>query len=193
MTEADIVRVVASGESDTAEFKKTTGEKDAGLRTLCGMLNGSGGRVLFGVTPSGKILGRKKRTNPNSSEPRPSGSGPTSRTKSGALPSVRRSAGGSLGHSLTVVARWQPCIGAHVAKPPRTRPTRRDHTCGNAIRRVDSGGTVAPLLHELHPDPQAVFVPVRNHVRYMPRARYAKARPTMSVAKTNCVSISPLR
>src|SRR6516165_5604456 len=51
-------QTVAEGESEGLEFKKTTGDLKAGMRTLCAMLNGSGGRVVFGVTPGGKIVGQ---------------------------------------------------------------------------------------------------------------------------------------
>jgi ATP-dependent DNA helicase RecG len=51
-------QAVADSESDRLEFKKTTGDLKAGMRTLCAMLNGAGGRVLFGITPSGRIVGQ---------------------------------------------------------------------------------------------------------------------------------------
>jgi ATP-dependent DNA helicase RecG len=55
----ELRQLVAQGESDRLELKKTTGELKAGMKTLCAMLNGSGGRVVFGVTPSrGRILGQ---------------------------------------------------------------------------------------------------------------------------------------
>jgi len=38
--------VLASGESPTVEFKKSTAEKDRACRTLCAFANGEGGRVL---------------------------------------------------------------------------------------------------------------------------------------------------
>jgi len=47
-----------SGESETLEFKRTTGERRAAARTLCGMLNHKGGRVLFGVESDARILGQ---------------------------------------------------------------------------------------------------------------------------------------
>ena len=47
-----------SGESDVLEFKKSTAEKDRACRTLCAFANGRGGRVLFGVTPAGRIVGQ---------------------------------------------------------------------------------------------------------------------------------------
>lgn len=49
---------VASGESETLEFKKSTAEKDRACRTLCAFANGQGGRLLFGVTPAGKVVGQ---------------------------------------------------------------------------------------------------------------------------------------
>ena len=49
---------VREGESETLEFKRTTGEQKAAAQTLCGMLNHRGGRVLFGVEPNGRIVGQ---------------------------------------------------------------------------------------------------------------------------------------
>ena len=45
--------LVAEGESERLDFKKTTGELKSGLQTICAFLNGSGGSVLFGVTDAG--------------------------------------------------------------------------------------------------------------------------------------------
>jgi len=50
--------LVSGGESETVEFKKTTGQLRRAAETICGMLNGTGGRVLIGVTPEGRILGQ---------------------------------------------------------------------------------------------------------------------------------------
>lgn len=58
MTLTQLEAEVAKGESDTLEFKKSTAERDAAMKTLCGMLNGSGGRVLIGVTETGKVRGQ---------------------------------------------------------------------------------------------------------------------------------------
>ena len=58
MTIDELTLLVAAGESDRLEFKKTTGELKAGMQSLCGMLNGNGGRVLFGVTERRRILGQ---------------------------------------------------------------------------------------------------------------------------------------
>ncbi len=41
------------------EFKETTGQLERGMETLCGMLNGNGGIVVFGVKNSGKIIGQE--------------------------------------------------------------------------------------------------------------------------------------
>ena len=48
----------AAGESATLEFKKSTAEKERACRTLCAFANGHGGRVLFGITPAGKVAGQ---------------------------------------------------------------------------------------------------------------------------------------
>jgi ATP-dependent DNA helicase RecG len=53
-----LTRLIAEGESDRLEFKKSTGDLKGGMETLCGFLNGKGGRVVFGVTQSGRILGQ---------------------------------------------------------------------------------------------------------------------------------------
>ena len=50
---------VSGGESVTLEFKKSTAEKDKACRTLCAFANGQGGELIFGVTPSGKLVGQK--------------------------------------------------------------------------------------------------------------------------------------
>ena len=51
--------LVAAGESLTLELKKSTAEKDRACRSLCALANGQGGQVVFGVTPSGKVVGQK--------------------------------------------------------------------------------------------------------------------------------------
>jgi ATP-dependent DNA helicase RecG len=54
MTADQIPAWLASGESPTLEFKKSTAEKERACRTLCAFANGEGGRVLLGVAPVGK-------------------------------------------------------------------------------------------------------------------------------------------
>lgn len=59
MTLDELQALVAEGESERLELKKTTGELRAGMESLCAMLNGNGGQVLFGVTDGGRILGQQ--------------------------------------------------------------------------------------------------------------------------------------
>ncbi len=58
----ELNELVARGESDQVEFKKTTGQRTEAMHTVCGMLNGLGGFILFGVTPDGKIVGQQVAT-----------------------------------------------------------------------------------------------------------------------------------
>ncbi len=48
-----------AGESETQEFKRTTGQRREAARTICAMLNHRGGRVLFGVEPDGRVVGQQ--------------------------------------------------------------------------------------------------------------------------------------
>ena len=59
MDQNEIERLVKEGESETVEFKKSTAQLRRAMETLCGMLNGAGGRVLFGITPEGRIVGQQ--------------------------------------------------------------------------------------------------------------------------------------
>lgn len=54
--------LIRGGECDRVEFKKTTGQRSEAIRAACGMLNGVGGFVLFGVTPAGKLVGQTVTT-----------------------------------------------------------------------------------------------------------------------------------
>lgn len=58
MKRREIERIAQAGESETIEFKKSTAQLRRAAETVCGMLNGNGGRVLIGVTPEGRILGQ---------------------------------------------------------------------------------------------------------------------------------------
>jgi ATP-dependent DNA helicase RecG len=55
-------RLVAAGESESVEFKKTTGQRTEAGKTLCAMLNGQGGHVIFGVNDRGEIVGQRVTT-----------------------------------------------------------------------------------------------------------------------------------
>jgi ATP-dependent DNA helicase RecG len=60
MTLAELQKLIAEsrGEWEHLEFKKTTGELHGGMESLCGFLNGTGGKVLSGVTNAGRIQGQ---------------------------------------------------------------------------------------------------------------------------------------
>ena len=51
-----IAALATSGESETLEFKETTGTRREATMTVCAFLNQGGGQVLFGVIPSGGTL-----------------------------------------------------------------------------------------------------------------------------------------
>jgi ATP-dependent DNA helicase RecG len=55
----ELPALVSQGESDTIEFKRSTGEMKEAMQTLCAFLNGMGGTVLFGVKPNGAIEGQE--------------------------------------------------------------------------------------------------------------------------------------
>ncbi len=56
----DYIRNIAShNEGVDVEFKETTGQLNRGMETLCGMINGSGGIVVFGVNSKGKLIGQE--------------------------------------------------------------------------------------------------------------------------------------
>ncbi|MBI2193068.1 MAG: ATP-binding protein [Planctomycetes bacterium] len=60
------------GEGQSLEFKRSTSELREALRTLCAFLNGSGGIVLFGVSPDGPRWGNRCPTRPSGRSPRAS-------------------------------------------------------------------------------------------------------------------------
>ena len=59
MTADRISELVAAGESETLEFKTTTGQRSDAAKAVCAMLNQRGGYVLFGVTPEGTVVGQQ--------------------------------------------------------------------------------------------------------------------------------------
>ncbi|MEE9391278.1 MAG: ATP-binding protein [Planctomycetota bacterium] len=54
----DVKALIAAGESDTCEWKKSSSQLSRAGETLCAFLNGGGGTVLLGVGPTGKLLGQ---------------------------------------------------------------------------------------------------------------------------------------
>lgn len=59
MTPDEIAQLAQQGESETIEFKATTGQRHEAAKTLSAMLNGQGGRVFFGVGPKGNVAGQQ--------------------------------------------------------------------------------------------------------------------------------------
>lgn len=56
---AEVRKLVAGGESEAVEFKRSTAERDPAAKALCAMLNHRGGTVVFGVSPDGGIVGQE--------------------------------------------------------------------------------------------------------------------------------------
>ncbi len=54
----EIVALATGRESETLEFKRTTGTRREAAATVCAMLNHRGGHVLFGVTREGAVVGQ---------------------------------------------------------------------------------------------------------------------------------------
>ncbi len=64
MTIHDIERLIAKGETQTLELKKSTGELKDAMHTACAFLNSDGGWLLFGVTPDSlRIIGQQVTDN----------------------------------------------------------------------------------------------------------------------------------
>ena len=59
MTPAEITTLTASSESETLEFKETTGTRREAAMTMCAFLNQGGGQVLFGVTRACVVVGQQ--------------------------------------------------------------------------------------------------------------------------------------
>ena len=63
MNRAALEQLIGGGESETLEFKRTTGELREAMETLCGFLNHRGGTILIGVGPRGRIVGQQVTDN----------------------------------------------------------------------------------------------------------------------------------
>ena len=55
----DIVALTELPEKTDLEFKRTTGQLERGMESLCAFLNWQGGKVLFGVSDDGVISGQE--------------------------------------------------------------------------------------------------------------------------------------
>lgn len=53
-----ILQLIKLGESDSLEFKASTGQLERAMETLCAFLNTKGGTIIFGVTDNGEIKGQ---------------------------------------------------------------------------------------------------------------------------------------
>lgn len=58
----DLKAIVAGGESEKVEFKRSTGQRTDASKAVCALANGLGGFVLFGVTDKGEIAGQQVST-----------------------------------------------------------------------------------------------------------------------------------
>jgi predicted HTH transcriptional regulator len=58
-TLAALQSLIAQGESETLELKRSTAELKRAGETLCAFLNGDGGKVLIGVGPDGRLVGQE--------------------------------------------------------------------------------------------------------------------------------------
>ena len=59
LTNDQITTLTASGESETLEFKASTGLRREAAMTVCAFLNQRGGQVLFGVRDNGEVVGQQ--------------------------------------------------------------------------------------------------------------------------------------
>ena len=55
----EIKELITKGESETLEFKKTTGQRTDAAKSICAMLNKNGGYLLFGISDDGCIVGQQ--------------------------------------------------------------------------------------------------------------------------------------
>jgi ATP-dependent DNA helicase RecG len=58
----ELQKLVAAGESENLEFKKTTGQRTEAVKTICALLNDLGGFLLFGISDKGEIAGQQVTT-----------------------------------------------------------------------------------------------------------------------------------
>lgn len=63
MNLTELIELIRSGENERLEFKKSTGQRTDAAKTVCAMLNGLGGFVLFGISDRGEIIGQHVSAN----------------------------------------------------------------------------------------------------------------------------------
>jgi ATP-dependent DNA helicase RecG len=59
ITAEQVLAAARAGESETQEFKRSTGELRSAMHALTAMLNHRGGRVFFGVEPDQRVVGQQ--------------------------------------------------------------------------------------------------------------------------------------
>ncbi len=59
ITAEQVLAAARAGESETQEFKRSTGELRSAMHALAAMLNHRGGRVFFGVEPDQRVVGQQ--------------------------------------------------------------------------------------------------------------------------------------
>ncbi len=59
MNTHELKSLVADGESECLELKRSTGQRTEAAETVCAMLNGLGGYVMFVITDRREILGQQ--------------------------------------------------------------------------------------------------------------------------------------
>ena len=64
MTIDQIAALATTGESETLEFKETTGTRREAAMTVCAFLNQRGGQVPFGVAQDGQWSGSRSASTP---------------------------------------------------------------------------------------------------------------------------------
>lgn len=57
LTADELRALIAQGESETLEFKRSTAELTKAIRTVAALANTRGGHVIIGVAPDGRIIG----------------------------------------------------------------------------------------------------------------------------------------
>lgn len=55
----EVETLIAKGESETVEFKKSTGSLREGIETICAFANHRGGYLLFGIDDNGVVVGQQ--------------------------------------------------------------------------------------------------------------------------------------
>ena len=55
----EMLDLISKGESETLEFKRSTGLMREGIETVCAFANHRGGYLVFGVDDDGAILGQQ--------------------------------------------------------------------------------------------------------------------------------------